>query len=310
MRSVRLSSPAKLNLFLKVLNKRPDGFHNIMTVFERIDLQDEICFRLNTSSAIRIHCAHPHVPRGPRNLVYRAAHMLQEDLKIKNGVDVYLKKNIPVAAGLGGGSSNAATTLQGLNRLWKLGLSHAQLLSYARRLGSDVPFFMYDCAWALGTGRGDCIQKLPISRKLWHILVVPCVKLYSGEVYQGLGLRAGRQKASEGLCGHGVPNFPVGSTKMLTKISDNATIFIHHLRQADVSQIGRWFVNDLETVVLRLSPTLGNLEQRLKSLNAQGVMVSGSGPCVFAITETQWQAKQIQAILSRRFSRTFVVRTL
>ena len=290
MRSISLLSPAKVNLFLKVLNKRPDGFHNITTVFERIDLCDEIRFKLNTSGAIRIHCDHPHVPCGPRNLVYRAARMLREDFRVKNGVDIYLKKNIPVAAGLGGGSSNAATTLQGLNRLWKLDLTRSQLLPYARRLGSDVPFFMYDCRWALGTGRGDSIEKLVISTRLWHVLVVPCIKLYSGEVYQGLGRREGRRK-------------------MLTKIGDNATIFLRRLRQAYVSPIGEGLVNDLEEVVLRLSPGLGKLQQRLKSLNAQGVMVSGSGPCVFAITETRRQANEIRAVLARRFSRTFVART-
>ncbi|MBI5149397.1 MAG: 4-(cytidine 5'-diphospho)-2-C-methyl-D-erythritol kinase [Candidatus Omnitrophica bacterium] len=291
MRSVSLLSPAKLNLFLKVLNKRPDGFHNITTVFERIDLCDVIRLKLNTTGAIRIHCAHPHVPCGPRNLVYRAARMLREDFKVKDGVDIYLKKNIPVAAGLGGGSSNAATALKGLNRLWKLDLSLSRLLPYARRLGSDVSFFMYDCRWALGTGRGDSIKKLAISTKLWHVLVVPCLKLYSGEVYGGLGLREGRMK-------------------MLTKRSDNATIFIRRLRQADIAQIGYGLTNDLEDVVLRLSPGVGKLQQRLKSLNTQGVMVSGSGPCVFAIVGTWRQAEAVRAVLARRFRRTFVARTL
>lgn len=297
MRRIRLSSPAKLNLFLKVLNKRPDGFHNIFTVFERIDLKDEISLRLNPIGAIHVNCAHPQVPRGPKNLVYRAAKLLQNDFRIKEGVDIHIKKNIPVAAGLGGGSSNAATVLQGLNELWKLRLSRPKLLSYARRLGSDVAFFLYDCPWAIGTQRGDCIQKLNIKTKLWHVLVVPCVKIYSGQVYGGLGLPGGRLP-------HGQ-----GPRKVLTKRNDNANIFIHHLRRDDVSEIGRGLVNDLERVVLRLSPHLGKLKQRLKSLDTKGVMVSGSGPCVFAIIETEQQAKDIQRILSRRFSRVFVAKT-
>ena len=141
MRRIRLSSPAKLNLFLKVLNKRPDGFHNISTVFERIDLSDEILLKLNPSGGIRIDCVHPQVPGGPKNLVYQAAKLLRDDFRVKEGVDIYIKKNIPVAAGLGGGSGNAATVLKGLNELWELRLSRPQLLSYARRLGSDVAFF-------------------------------------------------------------------------------------------------------------------------------------------------------------------------
>lgn len=294
MRRIRLASPAKLNLFLEVLHKRPDGFHNIATVFERIDLSDEICLTPNPSGAIRINCAHPQVPRGPKNVAYQAAKLLRDDFQIKEGVDIFIKKNIPVAAGLGGGSGNAATALKGLNELWKLGLSWPQLLSYARRLGSDVAFFLYDCPWALGTGRGDFIRKLDVKTKLWHVLVVPCVKIYSGEVYGGLGLAPGLG----------------GPRKVLTKRSDNANIFLHHLRRADVAQIGHSLVNDLERVVLLLFPHLKKLEQRLKSLDTKGVMVSGSGPCVFAIVETQQQAKDIQRILSRRFSRVFVAKTL
>ncbi|MBI3617241.1 MAG: 4-(cytidine 5'-diphospho)-2-C-methyl-D-erythritol kinase [Candidatus Omnitrophica bacterium] len=294
MRRIRLSSPAKLNLFLKVLNKRPDGFHNISTVFERIDLSDEILLKLNPSGDIRIDCVHPQVPGGPKNLVYQAAKLLRDDFRIKEGVDIYIKKNIPVAAGLGGGSGNAATVLKGLNELWKFRLSRPQLLSYARRLGSDVAFFLYDCPWALGTERGDFIQRLDIKTKLWHVLVVPCVKIYSGEVYGGLGLAPA----------------PEAPRKMLTKRNDNASIFIHHLRRSDVAQIGRGLVNDLERVVLLLSPQLEKLEQRLKLLDTKGVMVSGSGPCVFAVVETQQQAKDIQRILSGRYSRVFVAKTL
>ena len=293
MRRIRLSSPAKLNLFLKVLHKRPDGFHNISTVFERIDLSDEICLKLNPSGAIRVDCVHPQVPRGPKNLVYKAAKLLRDDFQVKEGVDIYIKKNIPVAAGLGGGSGNAAAALKGLNELWKLRLRQPQLVPYARRLGSDVAFFLYDCPWALGTGRGDLIQKLDVKTKLWHVLVVPCVKIYSGRVYEGLGLP--RQRA--------------GLRKVLTKRSDDVSIFLHHLRRSDVARIGQGLVNDLERVVLLLSPPLEKLEQRLKSLDTKGVMVSGSGPCVFAIVETEQQAKDMRRILSGRFSRVFVART-
>ena len=293
MRRIRLASPAKLNLFLKVLHKRPDSFHNIATIFERINLSDELRLTLNPSGAIRIDCVHPQVPRGPKNFVYQAAKLLREDFQIKEGVDIYIKKNVPVAAGLGGGSSNAATTLKGLNELWKLGLSRSQLLSYARRLGSDVAFFLYDCPWALGTERGDFIQKLDVKTKLWHVLVVPCVKIYSGQVYGGLGLAPGL----------GAPR------KVLTKRSDDANIFIHHLRRSDVAQIGHGLVNDLERVVLLLFPHLKKLEQRLKSLDTKGVMVSGSGHCVFAITGTKRQAEEARAVLAKRFSRTFVART-
>ncbi len=280
-----LRSPAKLNLFLKVLNKRPNGFHDIVTVFERINLSDELSFKSNRSGAFRIHCAHPHVPLGPKNLVYKAAQLLRKDFGIKAGADITIKKRIPVAAGLAGGSSNAATALIGLNRLWRLRLSRKQLVSYARKVGSDVAFFLHDCSWALGTQRGDEVRGLPIKARLWHILVVPRLKMYSWKVYGGLKLE-------------------------LTKKDDDATIFIHHLGKNHLDEIGRLLVNDLEEVIIRLSPNLERLQQRLKSLNPKGVMISGSGPAVFGITETKKEAERIKKILSRRFSQVFVVSTL
>src|SRR3989338_9757846 len=128
MRSIILPSPAKLNLFLKVHNKRSDGFHNIVTVFERISLSDELTFRANTRGTIRITCDHPQVPVGPKNLVYKAARLLQDTFHLENGVNIKIKKRIPVAAGLAGGSSNAAAALLGISRLWGLKLSRQQLL--------------------------------------------------------------------------------------------------------------------------------------------------------------------------------------
>mgnify|MGYP001559749885 FL=1 len=285
MNSLLLPSPAKLNLFLKVLNKRPDGFHNIVTVFERIDLKDEIRIKSNSIGRIRIHCSHLHVPKGPKNLVYQVAQKIQRDLRVKNGVDITITKRIPVAAGLAGGSSNAATVLLGLNRLWRLELSRQQRLSYARQIGSDVAFFLYDSPWALGTQKGDHIKILGISTQLWHVLVVPRLKMYSREVYGGLKLE-------------------------LTNPDDNVNIFLHHLGKNHVSEVGKLLTNDLQEVMIRFSPGLEKIKQRLKSLNVQGVMISGSGPAVFGITSTQKEAQHIKSILSRRFSQVFVVRTL
>jgi len=285
MNRITLPSPAKLNLFLKVQNKRPDGYHNIVTVFERINLTDEVTFRSIPGKTIRITCNDPHVPVGSKNLVYRVARLFQEELDVKRGVEIRIEKRIPVAAGLAGGSSNAATALLGLNRIWKLGLSRPKLLSLARKIGSDVPFFLHDTSWALGTERGDRIKKLNIGTKLWHILVVPRIKMYSWEVYGG-------------------------HTNMLTKINDNANILIRNLKKDNVLEVGRLLANDLETEIIRLCPRLKKLKERLKSLNAKGVMISGSGPSVFGITATEDEAESIKSVLSKRFSKVFVVKTL
>ena len=314
MSRIVLLSPAKLNLFLKVQNKRPDGFHNIVTLFERIDLCDEIEFRLKTGRGIDISCDHPDVPSGPKNLIYKAARLLQEEFSVQKGIKIKIKKRIPVAAGLGGGSSNGATALLGLNRLWKLDLTRSQLLSLAKRIGSDVPFFLYDTSWALGRDRGDIIKSLNIKRKLWHILVVPRIKMYTWKVYGGLKALHKSELASKNRSSKAVfrgrSTGRAGHMNLLTKINDDVNILIHNLKKGNVLAVGQSLANDLEREIVRLSPSLETLEKKLKSLNTKGVMISGSGPSVFGLTGTRHEAEATKAILSKRFSRVFVVRTL
>ncbi len=286
MNRIVLRSPAKVNLFLKVLNKRKDGYHNLVTVFERINLSDKISLELNRDGKIRIFCSNPDVPKGPKNLVYKVARLLRQEYGVKLGVDIGINKNIPVAAGLGGGSSNAASALLGLNKLWGLKLNRFQLLSIAERIGSDVSFFIYDTPWALGKERGNHIQKLNIRTKLWHVLVVPKVKIYSRDVYNGC------------------------LTNILTKRKDNVNIFIRYLKKGDLSAIGEALKNDLENSIVRLYPPLLKLKERLNLFKTKGVMISGSGPCVFGLMKNRREAKALKTILSRQFRRVFVVKTL
>ena len=282
-----LRSPAKLNLYLKVINKRKDGYHNIVTLFERINLWDDIQLSTAKTNEIHIECDHPHVPLGPENLVHKAAKMLQEDLGLKKGVKIKIKKRIPVAAGLGGGSSNAATVLLGLNRLWHLHLSHSQLLSYARKIGSDVAFFMHNCSWALGTERGDKIKKINIKTRLWHILVAPDIALRSKDVYGALKQH----------------------TNLLTNLNANVNILIAHLKKNNIEALGFLISNDLEKAVFDLCPSLKKLKEELKSLKIQGVMTSGSGPAVFGLTASKKKAEKTASLLERGYGRVFVIRT-
>ena len=221
MNSLSLRSPAKLNLYLKVIRKRPDGYHELKTIFERIDLVDDIRLSRDPLGKISIACDHPHVPKGSKNLVYKVALLLKEDFGIKEGVHIQLRKRIPVAAGLAGGSSNAATVLLGLNKLWKLGLDRNDLVKYARKVGSDVAFFLHDCSWALGTGRGDVIKRLDLKVKLWHVLVIPKVKMLTPKVYGAMNLK-------------------------LTKFSGDVNILTRYLAQNDVRGVGSTLFNDLE----------------------------------------------------------------
>lgn len=296
-----LNSPAKLNLYLKVINKRPDGYHNIVTLFERINLFDRIRLTSNKSGKISVTCNHPQVPIGPKNLVYKVARLLKEKYQISEGIAIDIDKTIPVAAGLAGGSTNAATVIMGLNRLWKLNLSRAEMVDIASQIGSDVPFFIYDTSWALGTQRGNHIQPFKINRELWHILVVPKIKMQTPKVYSHIRIPTNDNLAKK---------VEATDTNMLTKKRDDVNILVHKLRTSNIISISSLLYNDLEKIVVQICPRINQLKERLKSLNAKGVTVSGSGPSVYGLTDSKQEAEQIQTQLSNRYSQVFVVRTL
>src|SRR3989338_5866409 len=277
MNQLFLKSPAKLNLLLKVVNKRADGYQNLVTLFERIDLCDDIFLKKNPQGAIRVFCNHPQVPTGPKNLVFKVARYLKDKYNISKGVDIKITKRIPVAAGLAGGSSNGATVLLGLNKFWKLNLSQKELVICAKTIGSDVPFFLYDCSWALGTRRGDKIKQVPIPFKYWHVLVVPKQKIYTKEVYGRLNLE-------------------------LTKFSDDVNILIQVLKKNNINRVKELLVNDLESSILKICPSLLKVKQRLQAINPWGSGFSGSGPSVFGITKSKHQAQALQRVLAKRFS--------
>ncbi len=285
MPSLLLQSAAKLNLFLKVLRKRPDNYHDLETIFERISLHDQIRLTSNATGKIKIICAHPQVPKGPKNLVYKVARMLQEQFGITQGVTITIKKNIPVAAGLAGGSSNAATTLLGLNKIWKLGLSQNALVEFGQRMGSDVAFFLHDTSWALGEGRGERITPLKIRPKFWHVVVVPNIKMYSKDVFEALNLKLTSQKA-------------------------DASILTLALHKKSVFQAGESLHNDLETSILSLAPQLLRVKKRLCQYGFCGVAFSGSGPACYGLAASEKQAIAAAVDLRRFYSRVFVVCTL
>jgi len=285
MRRLTVLSPAKLNLVLDIMGKRPDGFHELRTIFERISLADQIILSRNKSSKITIHCAHPDVPRNTGNLAYKAAEMLSRDFSVPKGLDINIIKNIPVAAGLAGGSSNAAAVLSGLNRLWQLGLNNAQLVKYASGLGSDVTFFLYNTSYALGTGRGEQIKPLAIKTKLWHVLVTPRVKMYTKEVFARLKLN-------------------------LTNKKDNVNILLPFLRNGDLMRLAGALSNDLEPAILSLRPDFYYLKRKLLDAGAVGVCFSGSGPSVYALATSQKHALSLRAKFDRRYTQVFVVSTL
>ena len=282
-REIKLDSPAKLNLYLEVLNKRKDGYHNIRTIFERISLADKIIIRESLNGGITICSNSREIPHDSRNIVCRAAAALREDFNIKKGVDIEIKKFIPVGSGLGGGSSNAAATLLGLNQLWRLKLSRASLLRYAARLGSDVAFFIYGCSFALGTARGNKIKPLGgFSKRLWHIVVVPKENISTERIYSDFD-RLNRAKYCQRLQ-------PL------------------KLRGGSVTQV---LFNRLEEVTFKEHPIVKEIKERLMAAGLNSVLMSGSGSAVFGIVNSRREGLEIAKIFGRfKNFKVFVVRTL
>jgi len=262
MTQLELFSPAKVNLRLDILGKRPDGYHDIRTIFQKISLGDDLTLAV-IKSGIEVVCDNPLVPTNEGNLAYAAAKMLVTRFAIKDGIRITIKKRIPIAAGLGGGSSNAACTLAGINQLFGLGLSNRELMSMARDLGADVPFFLFGSS-AIGTGIGDVLQAITIHPNLWFLLVTPDVQISTAWAYQNV--RRG-----------------------LTNGADNITIpsCIN-----DIAEIIAILSNDLEKVVLPRFPLLQDIKDGLRNQGALGSMMSGSGSTVFGIFLSEEKAVQ------------------
>ncbi|MBI5573732.1 MAG: 4-(cytidine 5'-diphospho)-2-C-methyl-D-erythritol kinase [Elusimicrobia bacterium] len=178
---MKLKANAKINLFLDVLGKRKDGYHNIKTIFQEISLFDDIFIR-ETKNRIKIFCDHPKVPTDKRNLVYKAVDLIKKRFKIKKDIEIKIKKRIPVGAGLGGGSSDAAAVLGGLNKLWNLKLDKNQLAKIGKKLGADVPFFIYG-GRCLGEGIGDKLMPLKIRKTQWYVIVKPPFEISTKNIY-------------------------------------------------------------------------------------------------------------------------------
>jgi len=287
-----LRSAAKLNLALQVTGHREDGFHTLNTVFERLDLADIITFSPSADECLSITCSHRAVPCDERNLVYKAAVLLREAAGIYKGAVIHIQKNIPVAAGLGGGSSNAATALLGLNRLWACGFSRVQLTALAKKIGSDVPFFLQDIPFAIGTDRGDKLKALAVAHRFWHVLITAKRPLLTKEVYRVYAER-----------------FLVINKQGLTKKTADVRMLARSLKQNDVARAQELVFNDLAGPIGVLRPELLKLKQRITEAARRGVCFSGSGPSIFALTVSQAEAERIAKIFRRSYAQVFVVRT-
>jgi 4-diphosphocytidyl-2-C-methyl-D-erythritol kinase len=287
---VKIRAPAKINLGLRVVGKRADGYHLLDTIMVAVSLYDEIDIRkIRTASKnpasdelIKISCDHPDVPPAEENIVYRAAQLILKKSRRAQPISIRIKKNIPVGAGLGGGSSDAAATLVGLNRLFKLRLSLAMLKKMALSLGADVPFFI-QARPARAQGIGERLRALRGLPRFWSVIIYPGFPVSTAWVYGNLGAK-------------------------LTKPIVNTSI-TPSLKSLD--GLTRRLENDLEGVTLKRYPEIGVLKQKLLHEGALRVLMSGSGSSVFGIfVSKQSAAKAFRRLRQEEGAQAFLVHAL
>ena len=275
------SSPCKVNLLLNILGKRPDGFHELETVMHPVNLCDALMLERG-GTGVGLTCSDPTLPVDAKNLVHRAATAFLDAAGIGEGVKLRLEKKIPLAAGLGGGSGNAATTLLGLNELFDSPLALEKLDELAAALGSDIPFFLQSKP-ALGTGRGEKIQSLepfPVLRRKVFFLIHPGFGISTPWAYQNLA------------------RFP----DALNGRAGRAQQLIARLRGGDLEAAAKEFYNSLEAPALHKYPVLALFQDFLRSQGAAVALMSGSGSTTFAIVDDWKRAETLREKFLNKFS--------
>ncbi|MCF7926897.1 MAG: 4-(cytidine 5'-diphospho)-2-C-methyl-D-erythritol kinase [Candidatus Izimaplasma sp.] len=264
---VKEKAYAKINLFLNVLNKRPDGYHDLDMIMAPLKLHDTLTFKRNKKNqSIELSCSRKIMDQKQDNLVYKIAKSLKETFDVKKGVHIHLDKQIPMGAGLAGGSADAAATLRGLNKLWKLGLSTKELSKIGEQFGADIPFCIYN-QLCIARGKGEELLFLNQKLHLNILLVTPNIEVSTKAVFK-----------------------QVTESDLIEKTS-------HHMANAIYNKnyelILRELFNSLEKITFKLKPKVKKLKEEFKSYNLDGVLMSGSGASVFAIDKSKKKLKNM-----------------
>ncbi|WP_319419694.1 4-(cytidine 5'-diphospho)-2-C-methyl-D-erythritol kinase [Pleurocapsa sp. FMAR1] len=282
MRSCSLIAPAKINLYLEIIGDRSDGFHELVMILQSISLADRVDIKPSDTQKICIYCDHPHVPEDETNLAYRAAQLMCRvfpDVHANyGGVSIRIAKNIPVAAGLAGGSGNAAAVLVGINLIWNLGLTQPELEELAAELGSDIPFCVSG-GTAIATGRGEKLDSLANLDNIWLVLA----KYDNIGVSTPWAYKTYRQQYSDSYIADAA-----GIKSRTAKI--NSSPLVNAIVNKNAKEIGKLIDNDLEKVVLPEYPQVAKLKSAFAAQDILGTMMSGSGPTVFALCDSEAQA--------------------
>lgn len=279
---MKVEAPAKINLSLDVLGTRADGYHEILTVMQPLELHDVLEID-PLEGGIRVESSHPEVPPGPGNIVHRAAHLIRGEYRCGRGAGIFIQKNIPVAAGLAGGSADAAAALKALNLLWELNATEEDLFRLGGMIGSDVPFCLLGRT-ALAGGRGEVLTPLPSFSGFGVVLVKPAFGVSTAKVYSLYD---------------GLPAAPGPDTAAVTEA----------VRRRDLPALARLMGNVLERVTSVLHPEIIEIKNALVAAGAAGALMSGSGPTVFGLCASPREARAIASRLDLPGCRVIVTTT-
>lgn len=277
-------APAKINLSLDVLHKRDDGYHEVEMIMTMVDLADRIEMQELPRDTIMISSQAGYIPLDEKNLAFQAAKLIKERYDVKQGVYIHLDKKIPVAAGLAGGSSDAAATLRGLNRLWKLGISEDELKELGSELGSDVPFCVSG-GTAIARGRGEKLEAVDTPPQCWVVLAKPPINVSTSEIY-------GKLSAKE------IEKHP------------SISGMLDAIKNKDFESMCANLGNVLEEVTLKLYPEVQHVKDCMRKLGADGVLMSGSGPTVFGLVAKEAKVARLYNGLRGFCKEVYAVRML
>ena len=281
---MRIKAYAKINLSLDIVGKREDGYHLLRMIMQNIDLYDEISLEKENGSEIKITCNKNYVPTDERNLAYKAAKIFKEKYKISAGVKINIIKNIPVSAGLAGGSTDAATVLKLMNQVFEIGASNEELMELGLKLGADIPYCIQG-GTALCEGIGEVITPLKPFKDKIVVLVKPAFGVSTKEVYKSFDLsKIRKHPETEGL--------------------------ISSMDKDDLKAVAYNMRNLLENVTLRKHKILIKIKEEMLEDGAVGSMMSGSGPSVFAMFDDMLKAQKSFEKMKEKYKEVFITRTI
>lgn len=292
MRTI-LKAPAKINLFLSVEKKREDGFHDLKMIMQSISLYDVIYIDIiknnivkSINDRIKLVCNLKYIPCDEKNLIYKYVKYFYEKYNITDSIKIVLKKHIPVAAGMGGGSSDAASIIMFMNKYYKLGLDYEALVNIASLYGSDIAFFINN-SFGICEGKGEVIRKLPQIKGYYILIVTPNERISTKDVYNKYDEKENNLK------------------KEIIK-KKKYECLMDAIRRRNIDEIANNIYNDLEPVTMETTPIIKELSEKIKSLGALNVMMSGSGPTVYGIFKTCYKAMTAKFALKNGYKSLFV----